>query len=85
MIARTAGAWTNILAEVRLAALRTAATLQAAADDNNPQAGGGADNSGGGKDDEGSHTDDRTPFFQSDIDKDKAFARGVNRDVINAS
>ena len=42
MIARTAGAWTNILAEVRLAALRTAATLQAAAGDNNPQAGGGA-------------------------------------------
>ena len=68
VIARTAGAWTNILAEVRLAALRTAATLQAAAGDNNPQAGGGADNSGGGKDDEGSHTDDRTPFFQPDID-----------------
>lgn len=68
VIARTAGAWTNILAEVRLAALRTATTLQAAADDNNPQAGGGADNSGGGKDDEGSHTDDRTPFFQPDID-----------------
>lgn len=42
VIARTAGAWTNILAEVRLAALRTATTLQAAADDNNPQAGGGA-------------------------------------------
>lgn len=68
VIARTAGAWTNILAEVRLAALRTATTLQTAADDNNPQAGGGADNSGGGKDDEGSHTDDRTPFFQPDID-----------------
>ena len=42
VIARTAGAWTNILAEVRLAALRTATTLQAAAGDNNPQAGGGA-------------------------------------------
>lgn len=44
VIARTAAAWTSILAEVRLAALRTAATLQAAADDNSsgvPQAGSG--------------------------------------------